>query len=212
MSRVTPDTFVDNIENDVIKPFFAVEMNFDDNQTLRLWTGKGELEYDGYSWFGAGDVLSFSTVTETAEMAAEGAVVTLSGVSTSLVSLALQEPYQGRKARVFFGLHLDQQVVALVDTDGNLLVNDEGKAYIGNYGPDAAQSMVEVFSGFMDQMNIEEGPELSTIELTIENKLIALEKSSSVRYTDAYQQYLYPDDRGFEYLEALEDQDITWGS
>lgn len=212
MSRVAPDLFNDNLENNVIKPFFAIEMLFDGDETLRLWTGKGELEYEGNSWFGAGDVLSFSVVTETSEMAAEGAVVTLSGVSTALVSLALQEPYQGRRARVYFGLHLNQQVVSLVDREGNLLVDDEGRAYIGNYGPSDEETLVEIFSGFMDQMNIEEGPELSTIELTIENKLLALEKSASVRYTDAYQQYLYPNDKGFEYLEALEDQEITWGA
>ena len=43
MSRVLPDTIVDALDDNVIYPFFAVEMNFDSDNVLRLWTGVGTL-------------------------------------------------------------------------------------------------------------------------------------------------------------------------
>ena len=41
-----------NLEDDVVYPFFAVELLFDDSP-LRLWTGLGTRVYDGNSWAGA---------------------------------------------------------------------------------------------------------------------------------------------------------------
>ena len=114
MSRDIPTTLSDNIENDVVKPFFALEMLFDNDETLRVWTGLGVLSYQGNDWYGTGDFLALNTVTETTEMSAEGAVVTLSGVPNEVLSLALTEPYQGRRAHIYFGLHLDGEVVSLL--------------------------------------------------------------------------------------------------
>ena len=39
----------------------------------------------------------------------------------------------------------------------------------------------------MDQMNIEEGPEVSRVELKIENRLIDLERQRVGRFTSEYQ-------------------------
>ena len=55
MSRVLPTTIVDALDDNVIYPFFAVEMNFDGDDVLRLWTGVGTLTFDGVSWTGTGD-------------------------------------------------------------------------------------------------------------------------------------------------------------
>ena len=51
-------------DDDVLCPFFAVEMLFDGAQTLRLWTGYGTLVYQGESWFGTGSLLTFDSVEE----------------------------------------------------------------------------------------------------------------------------------------------------
>ena len=72
-------------------------------------------------------------------------------------------------------------------------------------------SYSEIFSGFMDQMNINEGPETSSIEITIENKLIDLERARNARFTSAYQKSIYPNDKGLEFVESLQDKEIVWG-
>jgi hypothetical protein len=63
----------------------------------------------------------------------------------------------------------------------------------------------------MDQMNIQENPDTATIELTVENKLIDLERPRIARYTSAYQKSVYPGDKGMDFIEDLQDKEIVWG-
>lgn len=64
----------------------------------------------------------------------------------------------------------------------------------------------------MDTMNIEESADTCTIQLTVENKLITLERAKVARYTSAYQKSLYPDDKGLDFIEDMQDKQISWGS
>lgn len=172
---------INSLDDEVLKPFFAVELLFDGNNTLRLWTGYGELDFQGNLWYGVGEILNIESVEESTEISAKGATVSLSGIPTEVISLALNEPYQGRKARIYFG------------TFNNSV------------------SLTEIFSGYMDQMNIEEGPETCNIILTVENKLVDLERPRVARYTSAYQKSLYEGDRGFDFVEDLQDKKLVWG-
>lgn len=170
------------LDQSLVRPFFAVELNFD-TSPVRMWTGVGSATIDGQTYTGTGTLLNVSSIEETAELAVRGATLTLTGIPSELVSLALQEPYQGRTCRIYFGV-----------VDGNTYSN-----------------LTEIFSGYMDQMNIDEGPEFGTIELTVENKLIDLERSRVRRYSSGYQKSVYPNDKGFDFVEDLQDKDIMWG-
>jgi len=77
--------------------------------------------------------------------------------------------------------------------------------------PDSNKLQFEIFSGFLDQMNISDNPDNSVIELTIENKLIRLDRPRSVRYTSQYQKTKYPSDQGLDYINAIQDQVVNWG-
>ena len=181
MSREISQTVLDSLEDSVIYPFFAVELFFD-AASLRLWTGEGTLIYEELEWLGASTLMSIDVIEETSEIAAKGATLTLSGIPPEVLGLALGQAYQGRKAKIYFGMFNGDQ------TD-----------------------LTEVFSGYMDQMNIEEGAESSRITLMIENKLIDLEKPRTSRFTNAYQKFLYPNDKGLEFVEELQDKDLYWG-
>ena len=63
----------------------------------------------------------------------------------------------------------------------------------------------------MNQMNIEEGPDTSTIQLSVENKLVDLERPRVARYTSAYQKDKFNGDLGLDFVESLQDQKLTWG-
>jgi len=180
------------LNDDVIYPFFAVELNFDsgtftaaDGTTqdlvLRLGTGLGTLTYDGNRYDGTGNMLDISSIEESTEIAAKGATITLSGVPSQVVSLALSEQYQGRECTIYFGMTSSQS------------------------------SLTEVFTGYMDQMSIDEGPESSTVQLTVENKLIDLERPRVGRFTSEYQKSIYSEDKGFDFVESLQEQKLTWG-
>lgn len=76
---------------------------------------------------------------------------------------------------------------------------------------------VEVFSGFMDQMKVTDSGDSSTIELTVESRLIGLERPSNRRYTEESHQSvrasksLSGDDSIFRWVTKLQDKQIVWG-
>jgi len=205
MSRDVTQNVLDELNKDVIYPFFAIELLFDGDEVLRLWTGVGTLVFQDVSWYGTGSLLQIDTIEETSEIAAKGATVTLSGVPSEVLSLALSEPYQGRQAKIYFGTF----------TQGSLLQEDSAYILLQGGGKisleDRRTELTEIFAGYMDQMNIEEAEGGSTIQLTIENKLIDLERPRTARFTNAYQKYLYPNDKGLEFVEDLQTKELFWG-
>ena len=63
----------------------------------------------------------------------------------------------------------------------------------------------------MDVMTINEGAEVSTINLSVENKLIRLETANERRYTNEDQKIEHPTDQGFRFVSDIQDKEITWG-
>lgn len=206
MSRDLSTAISSSLEDNVVYPFFAVELEFDSPNTLRLWTGYGTLVYEGVSYYGTGELLNISTVEETIEIAAKGAMLTLSAVPPEVISLALQEPYQGRVCKIFFGMFSTD---ALLQEDGTsyILMQDGARIAIESQ----ETGLTEVFTGYMNQMSIEEGAETSTIQLSVENKLVDLERPRVARYTSAYQKDKFAGDLGLDFVESLQDQKLVWG-
>jgi hypothetical protein len=60
-------------------------------------------------------------------------------------------------------------------------------------------------------MDIEEGAETSVIQLSVENRLLDLERARVRRYTSNDQQSRLPGDRGFDFVETIQDRDLFWG-
>jgi len=204
-TRDISQSTIDSLDDDVLYPFFAVELLFDGDQTLRLWTGYGTLVYQGQEWYGTGSFLQIDSVEETTEIAARGASITLSGIPQEVLSLALSEPYQGRKANIYFG-NFSKGLILLESSD-YILFEDGSKVSLEA----GSTNLSQIFSGYMDQMNIEETADTCTVELTLENKLIDLERARVARFTSAYQKSLYPDDLGLDFVESLQDKEIVWG-
>ena len=206
MSRDLSTITIDNLQDGTVYPFFAVELKFDGENVIRMWTGQGTLVLeDETTWVGLGDLLNISAVEETAEMSVRGATITLSGVSSDLLSLALSEPYQGRVCNIYFGTFSAGKI--LQESGAFILLQDGSKLLLEATNTGFNQ----LFSGYMDQMNISDGAESTTIELAVENKLIDLERARIARFTSGYQKSLYPDDLGLDFVEDLQDKDIVWG-
>lgn len=208
MSRDLTTEFVDEIEKDELTAFFAVELFFQ-TQTLRFWSGLGEITIAGDTYVGSGSMLGISTIDETAEVSAKGATLTLSAIPSELISLALSEPYQGRKCKIYFGI-LQAPVTYLSQEDNSLILNEDGSGIIVSER-DTAATMSEIFSGYIDQMNIDEGPETSTIAVGIESRLIDLKRPRVRRYTHESQKSRFPNDKGFEFVNDLQDKKFAWG-
>lgn len=179
MTRSTPASLLTALSQPEVLPFYAVEMLFD-SAPVRFWTGYGDKTIGGDTYLGSGNLLSITGIDEVNDLSAKSITLQLSGVPASLVSLALQEPYQRRACKIYFGT---------TDTT----------------------TPIEVFSGLMDVMTIEDSGETSVISLTVESKLVRLEKASNWRYTNESQKARYPSDTFFSYVSNLQDRDIVWG-
>jgi len=193
-----------NLEDDVVYPFFAIELEFDSGP-LRLWTGVGTLVFEGVSYTGTGNLLDVSSIEETTEIAVRGATITLSGMPSEVISLALQSPYQGRVCKIYFGMFSKGNLQK--EDDAYILLEDGGKIQLELQ----ETGLTQIFSGYMDEMNIDEGPDYGTIELKVENKLIDLERARTRRYTSEYQKSVYPGDLGLDFVESLQDKKVVWG-
>lgn len=123
MRNVHPD-LVAALNVNGCQPFYAVEYLIDDaggarwnqpgysgNRAIRLWTGLGDRVIGGNTYTGSGSLLSISGLKETAELRANGASITLSGIDPSIIALAIGEPYQGRRVNVYLGETSVSQVV-----------------------------------------------------------------------------------------------------
>ena len=204
-TRDITQSTLDSLDDSVLYPFFAVEMLFDGGTTLRLWTGYGILNYQGQEWYGSGSMLQIDSIEETTEIAARGATLTLSGIPPEVLSLALSEPYQGRKANIYFG-NFTRAALELESSD--FITLEDGSRISLEKG---TTNLSQIFTGYMDQMNIEESPDSCTVQLTLENKLVDLERARVARFTSAYQKSLYPQDKGLDFVESLQDKEIVWG-
>ena len=206
MSRDLSANTIEAINEDTVHPFFAVELMFDGDNVLRMWTGQGTLVLaDGTEWAGAGTLLNISTVEETSELAVKGATITLTGIPSEVISLALSQPYQGRVCNIYFGTFTTGNI--LQENSDYILLQDGSKIEVQS----TSKGLNSIFSGYMDQMNIAEDADTSTIELLVENKLIDLERARVARFTSGYQKSIYPGDLGLDFVEDLQDRNISWG-
>lgn len=179
MSRTVPADLLTSLSQSEVHPFYAVEMDFD-TAPLRFWTGYGDKTIFTNAYTGTGSLLSISGLEEVNDLSAKGVTLQLSGVPESIVSLALQEPYQRRDCKIYFGT-----------TDTSV--------------------PIEVFSGLMDKMTIEDSGDSSVIQLTVESKLLRLNKASNWRYTQESHKSRHSEDTFFSYVTDLQNKDIIWG-
>ena len=161
---------------DNVELFVAVELMFDTG-ALRIWSGGEDKTIEGNTYTGTGSLLAVSGIEESDNLSAPGASITLSGLDSTLVSIAIQEPYQNRPCRILLG-------------SGN--------------------NFFEIFSGFMDVMTIEDSGDTCIISVTVESRLILLDRKVPLRYTQETQNTRYPGDTFFSYVASLQDKKVEW--
>jgi hypothetical protein len=165
--------------------FFAVKAQFD-TETIRLWTGAEPLTVDGESYEGAGTLLSIGDIEDSMEVKSTNLTISLSGMDTTVMNLALSEDLQNRKIKLYMG-------------------------YLMGGANESAGEMV-MFSGRMTNVQISDDAENgATIAINAENRLVDLNRPSNLRYTNASQQILNSSDTGFKYVQAIQGKEILWG-
>lgn len=170
------------LNDDVIRPIVLAKLEFGGG-TVYVNNSPIMLTFGGNNYDGVGNFGGVSKVSETASIQSTSLELSLSGVDPALVSIALNENYQGKKATVYLGF-LDSDF-ALVD-DPTL-----------------------IFKGRMDTMPIKLDKE-SVVGLTIESRLADLFRPRVIRFNNAEQQQLFPGDKGLEFVEEMVEKEIAW--
>ena len=173
----------------LIQPYIAAYLDFSGSAPVRLWTGNATKSFSDIGgsgdYLGIGTLGNISSISETTEVAAKSIDLSLSGIPTEYVSLALSNNYRGRDAVVYL-----------------ILFNTAMSSY----------EQLTLFRGKMDQLVINEGSDISTITVKCESRLIDLNRPNDIRYTDEAQKQLYPTDNGLQFVASMADKSIYWGT
>ena len=86
---------------------------------LRVWTGIGNLQWDGVWWRGAGAIMKISPIEESGRVEAIGFSVTLSGESPADLSVALSSVRQGMSGKLWLGCLKQSAYLSLPNLSNN---------------------------------------------------------------------------------------------
>lgn len=181
MSRF-PAAFLAALTSPEVNPCLFWEGQFASGW-LRLWSGLGDIVWGGNSWTGAGQLLSIGDVSESRDVVSTGTDVVLSGIPSENVAIAIDQARQGAPGRVYLGL------VTLTPT-GAALVTDP----------------VILFAGLLNVPRLQGGLSRTTVNIGYVNRLADLQRPRELRYNDETQKSLYPGDRAFEYVAAIQNK------
>ena len=198
MARSLTSSMRDQLLADSVAVCLLANFEFDSKAgALRVWSGIGDLTFDGETYFGVGNLGSISAITETTELKATGMSFSMSGIASSQISLALNEDFQQRRVTLWLGF------------------------FDSSVSPGLLNTPIILFRGRMDTMDIQRGPETSTITINAESILIALERAPMRRYLseDHNVDGLAPPessgftvyDNGFNKVPNIQEIGLRWG-
>lgn len=173
------------VQKQAITAAYLIKLEFDSGD-VNAWTGLGNLQYSGDTYTGGGELIQLQPIRETIDTRAVGYQLGLSGIPSSLVSLALSEDYQGRSGTISMGF-FHQNSASLRDNP------------------------IVLFRGQMDNMNILDTGKTAVITVNLESKMIRLRTPKESRYTHSEQLNRYPNDDSFKFVAQIANASIYWG-
>jgi len=183
MSRIIDAGYATSSKEDSIVLAVLVDLDFGSG-FLYLNTSAQTIPYNGINYLGAGQLASISKVEEKSEVESTSIELSLSGVPTEMIALALAEEYQGREVRIY---------LAILNSDYKII-----------------NTPLTIFVGKMDYMQILLGS-TATISLVCNSILSDWSRPNVRRYNNEDQQIEYPNDKGLEFVQQAVEKEIVWG-
>ncbi|MEN9806090.1 MAG: hypothetical protein RL756_598 [Pseudomonadota bacterium] len=169
-----------------VVPVVFAQIDFASGNVQRYCTAGASIAWNGYTWLGTGGLVNIEPIRETGSIESVGLRLTMSGVPSTLVSLALQGEFQGRPVTLW---------LALLDANG---------ALIG--------TPITEYAGRLDTMTIVDGADSATISVTVESEMASLMGASVRRHTDADHQKDYPGDKIFAFVAQMKERALPFPS
>jgi hypothetical protein len=184
MSRSLTTAFKNETQAATLAPVFFAFFDFQSG-AVRVWSGIGSKVWDGNTYIGLGYLGNVSAVDEALDVRAAGVAFELSGVPSALIATVLGDNYQGRAVKLW---------LAALDASGAVVADP----YM-------------LFSGRMDNVEIDEGPQTSVIRVFAESRLVDLQRSRERRFTHEDQQIDFSGDTGLKYMPTAQSTPFMWG-
>lgn len=165
-------------------PMLVLVAMYFDTGTVYVTNGAYTVTWNGLTFLGLGRFMGLEALEESGALQAVGLGMTFSGIPPDMLSIALQEDYQGRPAEVW---------VAPLD--------DEFRMIADPIGP---------FTYLMDTMPFRIGA-TAAIKLNCESRLVDLARPRVRRYNDADQRKEFPTDTGMQFVEQMVEKTLIWG-
>ena len=181
MPRGLGSTLITALQSPAVRVIVLYEGEFVSG-TLRLWSGLGELSWNGETWTGGGNLVGVGPVAESGGLQADGISVSLSGIPADLLAKALGEVRHSHTGKLWFGLLDDAGAVTGTPT--------------------------LLYQGRLDTTMVKRGRTTATIALTYENQALTAQARER-RYTHEDQQIDYPGDLGFQYVTGLQKKPLA---
>lgn len=166
-----------------VSPILLVSIVFA-SSTQYLWTGVGDLLWNGQTWRGVGDLGKISNISETGGVQADGMSLSLNGIAPDILADSLSEIRVGRPVLVYLGF---------LDTSGNVVPTP----YV-------------LYRGLVDQPKTSCGVTDATVSIAVENRLNDMGRNSSLRLDSETQRRKYPNDAGLDFIPQLVESAWAW--
>lgn len=151
---------------------------------VRLWTGVGNLSWDSKTWMGGGQLLKISAIGESSRVKAIQFEVSMSGLPSDKIALALSYARRNKAGRLWLALFTAGSLVPIADP------------YL-------------LKQGRFQQMPWDDSGATCTITVRYGDRLEALQRPRERRFTHEDQQLRLEGDGGFRFVEALQDAQFT---
>lgn len=143
------------------------------------------LDFGGITYRGAAGLGEISQIDDSAGSEIKGLQMTMSGLTSEMLALALADATVVQGVRVVIRL-------ALIGDDGFVI--------------DAPVD----WDGYLDTMSIDADGETCTISVTAESSAVDLLRGNAMTTSNADQQALYPGDRALEYIVSQSGVPVVW--
>ena len=182
MSRNLTTALATALATSSVRPAIFVSLEFASG-AVYFWSGKGDNTYDSNTYTGLGDLTGLDMPEETSNGSTNGMSLSLSGIPSVNVALALEE-YQNRPATVLF---------AALDSSDAIIADP-----------------YQIFSGLIDVISIEDDGDSSSITVNLEGYAYGVGPSMD-RYTNEAQKRVYATDTSLRFIKSLSEKQVYWG-
>lgn len=155
--------------------------------TVRFCNAGYNMVIAGQTWTGVGGISEIGEIEETTDLQANGLRVSVSGIPSSMIAIALNEYAQGRPA-TFYTCLLDDNFQAI----GSPIVEWQGRI----------DTLVPIDPA--------KPGDPAQIAITLENREADFARARVRRFNHEDQISEYPDDLGLQFGEQMTEKEIVW--